>query len=35
MADNAMCSCSRIAHQKLAEGYASRIAEAKLYGTAE
>ena len=33
MAANAACNCSRIAHQKLAEGYASRIADAKLHGT--
>ncbi len=35
MAENAGCGCSRIAHQKLADGYAVRIAEAKLYGTPE
>lgn len=34
MADNAACSCSRIAHQKMAEGYAVQIADAKLHGTA-
>jgi hypothetical protein len=33
MADNAACSCSRIAHQKLAKGYAARIAEARLHGS--
>ncbi len=32
MADNAACDCSRIVHRKLAEGYAARIAEAKLQG---
>jgi hypothetical protein len=35
MAEDASCGCSRIAHQKLAEGYAVRIAEAKPYGTPE
>ena len=30
MAENAACSSSRIAHQKLAEGYAARIAIARL-----
>ena len=33
MAENAACTSSRIAHQKLAEGYAARIADAKLRGT--
>lgn len=33
MAENAACSGSRIAHQKLAEGYAARIADAKLQET--
>lgn len=33
MAENAACTSSRMAHQKLAEGYAARIAEAKLYGS--
>ena len=33
MSENAACSCSRIVHLKLAEGYAARIAEAKLHGT--
>jgi hypothetical protein len=33
MAENAACDCSRIAHQKLAEGYATKIAAAKLNGT--
>ena len=33
MADSAACICSRIAHQKLAEGYATRIAAARLRGT--
>jgi hypothetical protein len=35
MAENARCDCSRIAHQKLAEGYAVQIAEARLRGTPE
>ena len=30
MAENASCSCSRIVHRKVAEGYAARIAEARL-----
>ena len=34
MAENAACSSSRIAHQKLAEGYAARIADAKIQGSA-
>ena len=34
MARDAACGCSRIAHQKLAEGYATQIASAKLHGTA-
>lgn len=33
MASKAACANSRIAHEKLAEGYAARIAGAKLYGT--
>lgn len=33
MADNAACNCSRIVHQKLADGYAARIAEARLHGS--
>jgi hypothetical protein len=33
MAENAACCSSRIVHQKLAEGYAARIADAKLHGT--
>ncbi len=33
MAENAACNCSRIAHEKLAEGYAARIAEARLQGS--
>jgi hypothetical protein len=33
MAKNAACNCSRIAHRNLAEGYAARIADAKLNGT--
>jgi hypothetical protein len=33
MAENAACTSSRIVHQKLAQGYAARIAEAKLHGS--
>lgn len=33
MAENAACSQSRSAHQKLAQGYAARIEEAKRSGT--
>jgi hypothetical protein len=33
MAENAACTSSRIVHQQLAEGYASRIADAKVHGT--
>ena len=33
MSDNAACSSSRIAHRKLAEGYAARIADARINGT--
>jgi len=33
MSENAACDSSRIVHRKLAEGYAARIAEAKLNGT--
>jgi hypothetical protein len=33
MAEKAACDCSRIAHRKLAQGYAARIAEARLQGT--
>lgn len=33
MAENAACISSRIVHRKLAEGYAARIADAKLHGT--
>jgi hypothetical protein len=33
MAEEAACICSRMVHQKLAAGYAARIAAAKLYGT--
>ena len=33
MAENAACSCSRIVHSKLANGYAAQIALAKLHGT--
>ncbi|MCL6739605.1 hypothetical protein LZ518_00410 [Sphingomonas sp. RB56-2] len=29
MEASAACDCSRLAHRKLAEGYAARIAEAK------
>ena len=29
MAASAACDCSRLAHRKLAEGYAAQIAEAK------
>lgn len=35
MAENAACDCSRIVHQKLADGYAVQIEDAKLHGTAE
>lgn len=35
MADMAACSSSRIAHRKLAEGYAARIADARRNGTRE
>jgi hypothetical protein len=34
MAENAACTSSRIVHQKLAQGYAARIANAKVHGTA-
>jgi hypothetical protein len=34
MAENAACDCSRIVHEKLADGYAVQIAAAKLQGTA-
>ena len=33
MAENAACTSSRIVHQKLAEGYAARIADAKVQGS--
>ncbi|HEY5459290.1 MAG TPA: hypothetical protein VIJ81_07465 [Sphingomicrobium sp.] len=33
LSDKAACTSSRVAHRKLAEGYAARIADAKLYGT--
>lgn len=33
MSENAACDGSRIAHRKLAEGYAAQIADAKLNGT--
>lgn len=35
MAEAAACSCSRIVHRKLADGYATQIADAKLNGTPE
>ncbi len=35
MAENAACSCSRIAHRKLADGYAAQIADARVHGTSE
>ena len=34
MSENANCQSSRIAHRKLAEGYAERIAAAKMHGAA-
>jgi hypothetical protein len=33
MSESAACDCSRIAHRKLAEGYAAQIAQMKVYGT--
>lgn len=33
LSENAACDGSRIAHRKLAEGYAALIAETKLAGT--
>lgn len=33
MAERAACDCSRMVHQQLAEGYAVRIADAKVNGT--
>ena len=33
MAENAACDCSRVVHEKLANGYAVQIADAKLNGT--
>ena len=33
MSENAACDCSRLVHQRLAEGYAARISEAKLHGS--
>ncbi|HVF37947.1 MAG TPA: hypothetical protein VNA29_08420 [Sphingomicrobium sp.] len=33
MSESADCGCSRIAHRKLADGYAARIADAKISGT--
>ena len=32
MSESAICDSSRIAHRKLADGYAAQIAEAKLGG---
>ena len=34
LAEGASCDSSRIIHLKLAEGYAARIADAKINGTA-
>ena len=33
LSEKAACNSSRIVHRKLAEGYAARIADAKLNGT--
>lgn len=33
MSQDAACGSSRIAHRKLAEGYAARIEQAKIHGT--
>jgi len=33
MAKNAVCLSTRAAHQKLADGYAARIADAKIHGS--
>lgn len=33
MAEQAACDCSRMVHEKLAEGYADLIADAKVNGT--
>lgn len=33
MAERATCDCSRMVHEKLAEGYADQIADAKPNGT--
>jgi len=30
MSENAACGCSRLAHRELAEGYAAKIARAKM-----
>lgn len=35
MAENAACGCSRLAHRELADGYAARIAQAKLQNRRE
>ena len=31
MSENAACGCSRLAHRELADGYAAKIAQAKLH----
>jgi hypothetical protein len=33
LASHAASDCARVVHQKLADGYATQIAAAKLYGT--
>ena len=33
MSENAACTSSRIAHRKLAEGYAAQIARARIHGS--
>jgi hypothetical protein len=33
MSENAACDCSRIVHRKLAEAYASQIAQARIHGS--
>jgi hypothetical protein len=35
MSENAACDSSRIVHRKLAEAYASQIADAKIHGSAQ
>jgi hypothetical protein len=35
MADHAACDCSRLAHRELADGYAAKIALAKLQSRRE